>query len=252
MRRALVLSAGGMFGAYQAGVWKALVGRGMSPDVVIGASVGSLNAWAIAGGCDPADLAAGWLDGTASSFLRFRPRVWPWPAQLFDQREFAQQIARFWARFRPRREVAIVAVEVPSFRLRLFQNDEIRAEHLLASCSIFGVLPPVRIDQRRYSDGGVVGALPLWSLEQVRAEEAVTVNVLAAYPSLTVKVGVDALKMVTGHRQPRKPQIPMVWVNPARPLGRIRDSVIWRETNIRRWIGMGESDGTEALKRIRW
>ncbi len=46
---ALVLSAGGMFGAYQAGVWKAL-SRSFHPDLIVGASVGALNSWAILAG----------------------------------------------------------------------------------------------------------------------------------------------------------------------------------------------------------
>src|SRR5437667_282201 len=48
-RTALVLSGGGMFGAWQAGAWKALASR-FQPDLVVGASVGSLNGYAIAGG----------------------------------------------------------------------------------------------------------------------------------------------------------------------------------------------------------
>ncbi|MBM3775954.1 MAG: hypothetical protein FJW37_12460 [Acidobacteria bacterium] len=55
MAAALVLSAGGMFGAYQAGAWRALEGR-FRPDLVVGASVGALNGWAIAGGCAPEEL----------------------------------------------------------------------------------------------------------------------------------------------------------------------------------------------------
>src|SRR2546427_8151414 len=41
-KTALVLSGGGMFGAYQAGVWKAL-SHELSPDIVVGASVGALD-----------------------------------------------------------------------------------------------------------------------------------------------------------------------------------------------------------------
>ena len=52
---ALVLSAGGMFGAYQAGAWNVLSQR-FQPDMVVGTSVGALNGWAIAGGCPPDEL----------------------------------------------------------------------------------------------------------------------------------------------------------------------------------------------------
>ena len=56
-----MLSAGGMFGAYQAGVWKAL-SPVFRPDVVIGCSVGSINGWAIAGGISGDELIRTWLD----------------------------------------------------------------------------------------------------------------------------------------------------------------------------------------------
>ena len=48
VKTALVLSAGGMFGAYQAGVWQAL-SPVFRPDMVIGCSVGSINGALIAG-----------------------------------------------------------------------------------------------------------------------------------------------------------------------------------------------------------
>src|SRR5262249_36148628 len=65
---ALVLSAGGMFGAYQAGAWSVLVDV-FQPDLIVGASIGSINGWLIAGGCPPQELIDSWLDmGYASKF----------------------------------------------------------------------------------------------------------------------------------------------------------------------------------------
>jgi len=51
----LVLSGGGMYGAYQAGAWKALADV-FRPDLIVGTSIGALNGWAIAGGCEPDEL----------------------------------------------------------------------------------------------------------------------------------------------------------------------------------------------------
>ena len=65
--RALVLSGGGLFGAWQAGAWSALAGR-ISPDLIVGASVGSLNGYVIASGATPDELRAMWLD---PAFARF-------------------------------------------------------------------------------------------------------------------------------------------------------------------------------------
>ena len=59
MKRAIVFSGGGMFGAWQAGVWRGLVSeRRWDPDLVVGASVGSLNGYAISGGATPEELCA--------------------------------------------------------------------------------------------------------------------------------------------------------------------------------------------------
>ena len=68
---ALVLSAGGMYGAYQAGVWDVL-STFFKPDLVVGASVGSLNGWLIASGAPGRALVEKWtsLDGIEN--VRFR------------------------------------------------------------------------------------------------------------------------------------------------------------------------------------
>src|SRR5947209_20419898 len=73
-RTALVLSAGGMFGAYQAGAWKVLSDY-FKPAMVVGASIGAINGWAIAGCCDPDHLIQSWPDIDAPS--GYPPRLPP-------------------------------------------------------------------------------------------------------------------------------------------------------------------------------
>src|ERR1035441_4507688 len=77
MPTALVLSAGGMFGAYQAGAWNVL-SRHFQPDLVVGTSVGALNGWAIAGGCSAADLLAMWREPATAGLTRMRFPLIPW------------------------------------------------------------------------------------------------------------------------------------------------------------------------------
>ena len=67
MKTALVLSGGGMFGAWQAGVWRALAPY-LKPDLVVGASVGALNGWAIAGGASPDELIDSWMNPDLAHF----------------------------------------------------------------------------------------------------------------------------------------------------------------------------------------
>src|SRR5258708_39861301 len=91
-KKALVLSGGGMFGAWQAGAWSVL-SKSFQPDLIVGASVGSLNGYAIASGCSPQELCALWtrpgvagfdrLDDTIASLLR-RPLQIKFAAVLTD------------------------------------------------------------------------------------------------------------------------------------------------------------------------
>ena len=55
MTTAVVFSAGGMYAAWEAGVWKAIAGQ-VRPDLIAGASAGAWNGWAIAGGATPEEL----------------------------------------------------------------------------------------------------------------------------------------------------------------------------------------------------
>src|SRR5258708_31686230 len=66
-RTALILSGGGMFGAWQAGAWSTLAAT-FRPDLVVGASVGALNGYAIAAGWTPEELFAFWRRPGACGF----------------------------------------------------------------------------------------------------------------------------------------------------------------------------------------
>src|SRR5690349_15216118 len=69
MSTALVLSAGGMFAAWEAGVWKALHGK-FQPSLIVGASAGALNGWMIAAGVPPDELCRAWLEPAIRKILR--------------------------------------------------------------------------------------------------------------------------------------------------------------------------------------
>ena len=56
MTTAFVLSGGGSFGAIQVGMLRALLRRRVRPDVVIGASVGSLNGLWLAANADATEV----------------------------------------------------------------------------------------------------------------------------------------------------------------------------------------------------
>jgi predicted acylesterase/phospholipase RssA len=60
--RALVLSGGGGFGAYRVGAWRALVESGWRPDVVLGTSIGAVNAFLISRGVEAEELRRIWTE----------------------------------------------------------------------------------------------------------------------------------------------------------------------------------------------
>ena len=167
VKTALVLSAGGMFGAYQAGAWREL-STSFQPDLVVGTSAGALNGWLIAGGCAPEELIDLWTDPATAAFLKLRPPLQRWRG-FFDGDTFSERVQELYSRHKPRIPIGVVLTEVPRLVPRLFQNDEITWQHLAGACAIPLALPPQHIGGRWYVDGGLLGALPLWPAPQMGA-----------------------------------------------------------------------------------
>jgi NTE family protein len=228
-----------MFAAWEVGVWKALRPR-LHPDMIIGASAGAWNAWAIAGGATDDDLTREWLDPRTASIMQpgltfggiLRPEALHAKARdLFD-------------RFRPRMPIGITVVELPSLRLQLVRDGDITWEHLAATCAIPFCFPPVAVGGRRYVDGGFRGALPLWAAEQMGATRAVALNCLTTLPFRLLRLGL-------GTFSPRAKTTDVTLIEPSTALGSLRDSVVWSAANVSRWIAQGESDGNRALTSVR-
>src|SRR3954470_865073 len=100
MKTALVLSAGGMFGAYHAGAWKAL-SRDFAPDIVVGASVGALNGWLIASGVSAQELERQWLDPTAGELMSCRMPRSGW-GDILDPAPLERRAKSLIEKHRPR------------------------------------------------------------------------------------------------------------------------------------------------------
>jgi NTE family protein len=236
---ALVLSAGGMFGAYQAGAWKALAER-FRPDFVVGASVGALNGWAIAGGCSAAELCDTWTDRNSADLMHLRVPGLPWRG-IFDPAPLYRRVDEFYARFRPGLAFATTMVEVPRLRQIYCTGDRITPAHLRASCAIPFGYPPVRIDGKYYVDGGLLAAVPLWAAVEMGATSAVVINALEFMPSVLLRAAVGAVRAVAAPKV-SFPNLEVRWIRPSEPLGKVRDAIFWKEENVRRWIALGERD----------
>ena len=226
---ALVLSGGGLFGAWQAGAWSTLAGD-ISPDLIVGASVGSLNGYLIASGAPPEKLREMWLDPAMGRF-----------------EDLASNIRRMMAQYTPRIPFAVTATELPRMKPRIFQTSEITWQHLAASCALPFALPQVRIGSHWYSDGGLLGALPLWAAAELGAKRLIGLQALPQSPSWWLHQFVRAFRGVAGHNPPVPPGIEVREIRPERPLGSVRDSIRWNRGNIERWLDQGAADALRAV-----
>jgi len=236
MSTALVLSAGGMFAAWEAGVWNVLHKR-VRPDMIVGASAGAWNGWLLAGGGTPEDLVREWLDPEKRHLLQPGLHL----AGILRPEALHRKAHELAERFRPRIPFGLTLVEVPGMRLRLVRGEEVTWRHLAATCSIPFCFPPVLIDGRYYVDGGWRGALPLWAAEAMGARRAIAVNAWTVGPF-------RLLHKVIGRRH--SAALEVIRIDAPRTLGSVVSSMRWNEANIRRWIEMGERDATLAATSI--
>lgn len=243
-KTALVLSAGGMFGAYQAGAWRELSGC-FRPDVVIGTSVGALNAWAIAGGCPPDELIRQWTSPASGAFLQFRMPLLPWRG-FFDYDSFSHHIQELYSAFRPRIPCGVVMTDLLRLRPRLVQSEDIRWEHLAAACAIPAGVRPVRVDGRPYVDGGLLNILSLWAATEMGAARAVAVNALPRLPSRAVQALMRAVRSISP-KAPDPGDLDVLTIAPSAPLGSLTESVRWDRDAVLRWIERGAEDTRRAM-----
>jgi NTE family protein len=240
-KRALVLSAGGMFGAYQAGAWEVLH-QDFKPDLVVGASIGSLNGYMIASGCAPSEVIARWLSLGEAGEVRWRVST----RSLIDASPMDAFLQEVCSR-EPECEYALVATESRTGRPRIFQSPGITWRHLAASCGVPFFLPAQRIDGVLYSDGGLIDPLPLWAALELGATEIVAVDVMKHRPR-AVQAAVGMLQAWARYRRPETAGMSMLEISPSERLGSVRDCIYWTRANSDRWISLGREDARRSLK----
>jgi NTE family protein len=230
MKRALVFSGGGIFGAWQAGVWSGLASEpGREPELIVGASVGSLNAYAIAGGATREELCAFWM----------RPEV----GRL---RRLPETIRALMERYPLRLDYALTITDLASMKPKIVRGAGVTWKHLAASCAVPGLLPQRRIGGRWYSDGGLLNPLPVWAAVELGATEIIAIHALPEVPSSVLKPFVKGFRRVFGHHPALPEGVRLVTIEPEGPLGSIRDALIWKQENVERWI----EQGRKAAKNI--
>ncbi|MFE9370367.1 patatin-like phospholipase family protein [Streptomyces sp. NPDC006711] len=171
-RTAFVLGGGGKLGGYQVGMLRALLERGIVPDLVFGTSVGSLQGALLASNptlsvCD--QLTDLWRELLGKRVMSVRPggllvnafRRHPALAPMDALREVVRAHLGDGTRIE---DLALpyqcVAASIERAAARYFDSGPLLPA-VLASCAVPGLWPPVRIGDEHYVDGGIVETAPV-------------------------------------------------------------------------------------------
>ncbi len=186
---AFVFSGGGNLGAVQVGMLRALVERGIEPDVIVGCSVGAINGAAFA--AEPTLRGLIHLDGIWGRLADGRPDLMPdsrlpiavqmalRKRSLHDPRvletflEEALPVDRFEALKVP---FACVATKLSTADEHWFDTGRL-VPALMASAALPAVYPPVEIDGELYMDGGVVREAPVAQAAEMGAKRIYLLHV---------------------------------------------------------------------------
>jgi NTE family protein len=171
MTTAFVLSGGGSLGAVQVGMLIALAERGVVPDILVGTSVGAINAAWVAGrpGLDGAlELAEVWKKVRRQDIFPIRPLAGLLGfggarSHLVNSANLRSLLERHLTYDRLEEapiRLQVVATELlTGIEVLLDHGDVIDA--VAASGAIPGIFPPVSIGHQFLVDGGVLNNTPL-------------------------------------------------------------------------------------------
>jgi NTE family protein len=216
-RTAFVLSGGASLGALQVGMLEALYEAGIAPDLLVGASVGALNAAFVASRPQSPqtarELGRVWRelqreDVFPVSMTALVGGVCGRRDHLVPDRELRRLI---------RRHIELDDLADAAIPLHLVAFDLIDGHELLlsegpavdavaASASIPGIFPPVAIGERRLIDGGVVNNTPISHAVQLGAERIYVLPTQEAHtrpsrvPTGALDAAIQGLHLLVGCR----------------------------------------------------
>ena len=214
MKTAFVLGGGGVLGAHEVGMLRALADAGITPDVIVGTSIGALNGAFVA--ADPAGAAARlrrmWQGDAAR--LAFSGTLWGRAVRLASSGTHLHPIEPLRDMLHatlPASDFAdlklpfhCVAASIERAQARWFSSGPI-VPAVLASCAVPGLLPPVEIDGEHFFDGGLVHSIPVGRAIALGAGTIYVLHVGRIERPLTVprrpwEVGLVAFEIARRHR----------------------------------------------------
>ncbi|MGH7687949.1 MAG: patatin-like phospholipase family protein [Candidatus Dormibacteria bacterium] len=212
---AFVLGGGGHLGAYQVGMLRALLERDIAPDLVLGTSIGAINGAVAAAQPGPGaidEMTRVWQDVAGSdmlggSVLRQITTLARTGTHLHSAGPLRSLLQRFLGdaciedlpvRFQ------CVAASIERASEHWFERGSV-VDAVLASCSVPGALPPMRIGQEHFIDGGIVNSIPVGRAVALGATTIYVLQVgrvdsVLRPPRYPWEVGLIAFEVARRHR----------------------------------------------------
>ena len=188
MTTAFVLGGGGVLGAAEVGMLRALFEREIGPDLVLGTSVGALNGAMVARDPTPAvidRMAELWTSAAANGDvygdrrLRTVRRAVATGTHIYSPKPMTERL---------REEFGELTFEELPVRFQVCASSiERAAEHwfdsgrvveaIVASAAVPGLLPPARVGDEHFLDGGIVNSIPVGRAVQLGADRIFVLQV---------------------------------------------------------------------------
>jgi NTE family protein len=200
-RTAFVLSGGGNQGVSQVGMLRAMLERGIQPDVVIGTSAGALNGAAIA--TDPTlagveALADVWLSIRSGEVFPGNKLARAWNVLRRDDHLFTNEgLLAVITRAHAAPTFGEMAVPLRVIATDLDTGEEVVLAAgavepaLLASTALPGLLPPIEHDGRLLVDGAVTNSVPFWHALSGPIDRIYVFNVTGALATRRLRSPLD-------------------------------------------------------------
>jgi NTE family protein len=171
----LALGGGGTRGFAHVGVIKALEAQGITPDIIVGTSVGSLVGALYSSGL------SGFKLQEATMLLEKNSVVdWGFPDRGFLSGESLEQFVNNAVKNRPleklQRTFAVVATDLKTGNEIIFRTGN-TGQAVRASCAVPGIFKPVMINGRSYVDGGLVKPVPISEARSLGADFVIAVDI---------------------------------------------------------------------------
>lgn len=213
-RTVFVLGGGGNLGAIQVGMLRAVMERGLTPDAVVGCSVGAINGAAVA--ADPTvdgirrleDVWASLADDVICPAGRLSSLRLLGRNRSLQPNDGLRRLLETWLPYRSFEEAAlplhVVATSLETGQDRWFASGPV-IDPVLASAALPGVFPPVEIGGELLIDGGVVDNVPVSKAVALGAERIVVLHVgnferRRPAPKRPIDVLVQSFSIARNHR----------------------------------------------------